>query len=660
MRKVELTGGRVLTQADLNRSGALPREVMDAAEDIVRDVRDRGDAAVREYCTRFDGACPESFRVPDELVKAAPSMVDPEFLESLTRARDQILAFHQKEREESWFTTRPDGTLLGVQVTPVASAAVYVPGGRAQYPSTVLMDTIPAKVAGVPRVVMVTPPQRDGSLSAYTLAAAALAGVDEVYAVGGAQAIGAVAYGTESIPACDKIVGPGNAYVAAAKRYVSGDVGIDMVAGPSEVCVLADATARLASLGLETVDYRAGARCRVDAALRRHVVTQANQARNDLLVRRMDEWGVDLVFVSAHYGARPSHAVWQGRVFSRSGSSPKYPPLVESTGYGTAGGLCGVNCRHTMTPYVEGLSRLPSTDYAAQARLTGMTSDEYYAATQAQRRLEARVRETKREVALGEAAGADVTVARVRLGELQGRLREHCRANHLRRDYERERAYGLPEGMAQPRALKALPLEQRERFIPREQRAAGTAYDVSRRAVNGPSYRRKFDSAGLPKRTAATCYTEARRILRDRDGTDGERMSVVSWRGGRLVCDTFGSHAQKAQAGLTLSQYERAASTDGGVVIMHNHPASTRPSWADLKSVAANEFVRASLVLCHDGTVYLVSGTSPQLIATYEAILKKLRDQLGGTIPDEPVKMRALDELYGRNEVERWLRIRRL
>ena len=243
MRKVELTGGRALTQADLNRSGALPREVMDAAEDIVRDVRDRGDAAVREYCTRFDGACPESFRVPDELVKAAPSMVDPEFLESLTRARDQILAFHQKEREESWFTTRPDGTLLGVQVTPVASAAVYVPGGRAQYPSTVLMDTIPAKVAGVPRVVMVTPPQRDGSLSAYTLAAAKIAGVDEVYAVGGAQAVAALAYGTKTIPRVAKITGPGNAYVAAAKRYVMGDVGIDMVAGPSEVCVLADATA---------------------------------------------------------------------------------------------------------------------------------------------------------------------------------------------------------------------------------------------------------------------------------------------------------------------------------------------------------------------------------------------------------------------------------
>ena len=243
MREVLLTDGRALTQADLNRSGALPVEIMTSAEAIVDDVRQRGDAAVRDYCNKFDGACPASFRVPQELIDEAPSMVDPEFLRALTRARDQIRAFHEKEREESWFTTRPDGTILGVKVTPVASAAVYVPGGRAQYPSTVLMDTIPAKVAGVPRVVMVTPPQKDGSLSAYTLAAAKLAGVDEVYAVGGAQAIGAVAYGTESIPACDKIVGPGNAFVAAAKRYVSGDVGIDMVAGPSEVCVLADATA---------------------------------------------------------------------------------------------------------------------------------------------------------------------------------------------------------------------------------------------------------------------------------------------------------------------------------------------------------------------------------------------------------------------------------
>lgn len=243
MRTIKLSGDERLTQADLERAGALPKQVMESAQAIVDDVRARGDEAVREYCLRFDGTCPKDFRVPDEVVQGALDMVDPEFLEALKLAERQIREFHEREREQSWFTTRDDGTILGVKVTPLPSVAVYVPGGRAQYPSTVLMDTIPAKVAGVRKVIMVTPPQRDGALSAYTLAAAALAGVDEVYAVGGAQAIGAVAYGTASIPKVAKVVGPGNAYVAAAKRYVSGDIGIDMVAGPSEVCVLADQTA---------------------------------------------------------------------------------------------------------------------------------------------------------------------------------------------------------------------------------------------------------------------------------------------------------------------------------------------------------------------------------------------------------------------------------
>lgn len=243
MQTIELTGGRCLTNGDIKRAGALPREIEQSAQQIVDAVREGGDAAVRGFCLKFDGACPEDFRVPDEVVQGALDMVDDEFLSSLRLAYRQIREFHEREVEQSWFTTKPDGTVLGVKVTPVPSVAVYVPGGRAQYPSTVLMDTIPAKVAGVRHVIMVTPPQRDGSLSAYTLAAAAVAGVDEVYAVGGAQAIGAVAYGTESIPRVAKIVGPGNAYVAAAKRYVSGDVGIDMVAGPSEVCVLADDTA---------------------------------------------------------------------------------------------------------------------------------------------------------------------------------------------------------------------------------------------------------------------------------------------------------------------------------------------------------------------------------------------------------------------------------
>ena len=243
MRTIVLKPGERLAASQLPRQGVLPADIMAAAEGIVEEVRRRGDDALREYCLKFDGVEMGSFAVDPAAIDAAVEAVDPAFLAALEKAADQIRDFHAREVRQSWFTTRADGTLLGVKVTPVASAGIYVPGGRAQYPSTVLMNAIPAKVAGVGRVVMVTPPQRDGSLSAYTLCAAKLAGVDEVYAVGGAQAIGALAYGTESIPKVAKITGPGNAYVAAAKRYVMGDVGIDMVAGPSEVCVLADATA---------------------------------------------------------------------------------------------------------------------------------------------------------------------------------------------------------------------------------------------------------------------------------------------------------------------------------------------------------------------------------------------------------------------------------
>ena len=244
MKTLYLNGSDRLSRSDLRAAGALPAEVVASAEAIVADVRERGDEAVREYTTRFDGTCPAEFRVPAEKIAAACDAVGPEFLAALRHAAAQIREFHEHELEHDWSYERANGVRLGVRVKPVLSAALYVPGGRAQYPSTVLMDSIPAKVAGVERVVMLTPPQKDGEISSFTLAAAAVAGVDEVYAVGGAQAIGAAAYGTASIPAVDVIVGPGNAYVAAAKRAVSGDmVGIDMVAGPSEVCVVADAAA---------------------------------------------------------------------------------------------------------------------------------------------------------------------------------------------------------------------------------------------------------------------------------------------------------------------------------------------------------------------------------------------------------------------------------
>lgn len=243
MKTVQLGAGERLTVLNLNREGAVPLKIMRAAQDIIEGVRASGDEALRRYCKDFDGVEVDEFRLPQERIDAALDNIDPAFLVALEKAAEQIRDFHQREVQQSWFTTRADGTMLGVKVTPVRAAGIYVPGGRAQYPSTVLMNAIPAKVAGVERVVMVTPPQRDGGISPYTLAAAKVAGVDEVYTVGGAQAIAALAYGTQSIPRVEKITGPGNAYVAAAKRLVSGEVGIDMIAGPSEVCVLADATA---------------------------------------------------------------------------------------------------------------------------------------------------------------------------------------------------------------------------------------------------------------------------------------------------------------------------------------------------------------------------------------------------------------------------------
>ena len=249
MKTVTLAPGERLASSQLTRQGVLPARIVEGARQIVAQVREEGDEALRRCCREFDGVELESFRLPQDVIERALDELDDAFVASLQKAAAQIRAFHEREVEQSWFTTRADGTMLGVKVTPVAAAGIYVPGGRAQYPSTVLMNAIPAKVAGVERVVMVTPPQKTensaGScpISPYTLAAAKVAGVDEIYTIGGAQAVAALAYGTESVPKVDKITGPGNAYVAAAKQLVSGDVGIDMVAGPSEVCVLADATA---------------------------------------------------------------------------------------------------------------------------------------------------------------------------------------------------------------------------------------------------------------------------------------------------------------------------------------------------------------------------------------------------------------------------------
>lgn len=223
-------------------------------------------------------------------------------------------------------------------------------------------------------------------------------------------------------------------------------------AGEPTRAVMERGVTRLANSGLETIDYISGTKTTIDAALRRHIVSQANQARNRLLMQRMDEWEWDLVFVDAHFGARPSHAEWQGKVYSRSGRSTEYPSLVDATGYGTVTGLCGANCAHYMTPYVPGYSELPDMDYSEQERITGMTSDEYYAATQKQRRYERLIRSQKREISYLQEVRADAVKQRIRLGELQDKLRQFTHDNHLRRDYERERAWAVSK---QPRALKA-------------------------------------------------------------------------------------------------------------------------------------------------------------------------------------------------------------
>ena len=211
--------------------------------DIINDVKENGDAALYRYCEKFDGAKLDCLEVTKAEFDEALAVTEPEFLRILESAAKNIRLFHEQQKRQSFVVSGENGSLLGQRVLPIEKAGLYVPGGTAAYPSTVLMDSIPAKIAGVEEIVMVTPPGKDGKVNPNTLVAANEAGADEIYKVGGAQAIAALAFGTESIPKVDKIVGPGNIYVALAKKAVYGYVSIDSIAGPSEILVLADETA---------------------------------------------------------------------------------------------------------------------------------------------------------------------------------------------------------------------------------------------------------------------------------------------------------------------------------------------------------------------------------------------------------------------------------
>ncbi len=230
-------------RAITRRGQAESESIRRGVEAVLKSVRERGDEALREWTERFDGVRLDTFAVSEKEIDDAVAAVGDGFIAVLKEAAANIRAYHERQVETTWMDTFRPGVRLGMKFTPIQRVGVYVPGGTAAYPSTVLMDVIPAHVAGVPSIAVFTPPGKDGSVNPYILAAARIAGATEIYKAGGAQGIAAAAYGTESIPPVFKIVGPGNAYVAMAKQLVFGTVGIDMIAGPSEVGILADGTA---------------------------------------------------------------------------------------------------------------------------------------------------------------------------------------------------------------------------------------------------------------------------------------------------------------------------------------------------------------------------------------------------------------------------------
>jgi histidinol dehydrogenase len=238
---------RIIDYKNIDRREILDRKenvfnVADTVSEIIRTVREQGDAALFDYCEKFDRVKLSSLEVSAEEIDEAFALVEPEFVDILKEAKENIYAFHSRQVRNSFLINDKDGVVIGQKVIPIEKVGLYVPGGTAAYPSSVLMNAIPAKIAGCAEIVMVTPPSADGKVNPAILAAAKVAGVDRIFKVGGAQAVAALAYGTESVPAVDKIVGPGNAFVAEAKKQVFGKVAIDMIAGPSEILVVADAT----------------------------------------------------------------------------------------------------------------------------------------------------------------------------------------------------------------------------------------------------------------------------------------------------------------------------------------------------------------------------------------------------------------------------------
>lgn len=282
------------------------KNVVPVVSEIIDKVRENGDSAVRDYTVKFDGKAPEHTEITADEIDALIASCAPDYLETVKRAAANIADFHRRQVQQSWLTTKPNGVMMGQRVRGLKRVGIYVPGGTAAYPSSVLMNAIPAKIAGVEEIVMCTPPQKDGTPNPNIIAAAKTAGVDRIFLMGGAQAVAALAYGTETVPKVDKIVGPGNIFVATAKKLLYGTVDIDMIAGPSEILIIADGSANPKFLAADLMsqaehDRLASAILLTDnAALAEQTKAELTRqmqtlARKDIIEASLDNFGAMIV-----------------------------------------------------------------------------------------------------------------------------------------------------------------------------------------------------------------------------------------------------------------------------------------------------------------------------------------------------------------------------
>ncbi len=296
------------------RSGETNRRVTETVTEIIENVKENGDRAVQDYTLKFDGSLPEYYEVPREVMNDALTAADPAFVDALLNAIENIRDFHQRQVQEGFLHALPNGVILGQRVRGLERVGLYVPGGTAAYPSSVIMNAVPAKIAGVKEIIMVTPPCKDGTPNPDILVAAALVGVDRIFLSGGAQAIAALAYGTEQIPKVDKIVGPGNIYVATAKKLLYGVVDIDMIAGPSEVLVMADETADPKFVAADLMSQAehdvlsSSILVTTSAELAQQVQAEVNRqvqslSRREIIEKSMNEYGAILLCTSREEAA---------------------------------------------------------------------------------------------------------------------------------------------------------------------------------------------------------------------------------------------------------------------------------------------------------------------------------------------------------------------